>query len=95
MHPVTPNCAINMLTCETLDTCVSTPHQRFYKDGATWKGSDPVNYAKFTHHEWEETAEAEAATVLENVGLGYGLFSTFRVHGLGAQERYGHPSSSP
>ena len=56
-------------------------HPLFYKDGATWTGSDPVNFAKFTHHEWEETAEAEAATVLENVGLSYGLFSTFRVHG--------------
>lgn len=70
-------------------------HPLFYKDGATWTGSDPVNFAKFTHHEWEETAEAEAATVLENVGLSYGLFSTFRVHGPGAQERLSFLTTAP
>eukprot|EP00040_Diaphanoeca_grandis_P013087 m.66162 g.66162 ORF g.66162 m.66162 type:complete len:824 (+) comp23656_c0_seq1:236-2707(+) len=45
-----------------------------------------INPAKFTHHDWTHIVKDEADVVLNNVSLGYGLFSVFKVDGSGATD---------
>jgi dimethylglycine dehydrogenase len=55
---------------------------------------EEMNFQRFHAHEWAPLAAAEAAHVLEHVGLSHASFSKFKLRGAGAREFLNHATTN-